>query len=169
MIYCNGSAGLTTLYLLWAAHCLSYTGTSRGVGTQVAGVCSYSGWVVELSEKLALPGTNIQHTWYSEVNFGIKICLLFLSQCVYSPYEAENIPRNKVFSFFLYYRQLPNEYKMFSSVDKSWKDIMRRVEDRPNALRSAIAPGTLDTLQQANASLEKIHKCLEVCNLSFAL
>ncbi|KAK7488391.1 hypothetical protein BaRGS_00020365, partial [Batillaria attramentaria] len=58
-------------------------------------------------------------------------------------------------------RQLPSEYKMFSFVDKSWKDIMRRVEDRPNALRSAITPGTLDTLQQANASLEKIHKCLE--------
>lgn len=58
-------------------------------------------------------------------------------------------------------RQLPSEYKMFSSVDKSWKEIMRRVEDRPNALRAAITPGTLDTLQQANTSLEKIHKCLE--------
>ncbi|KAL8598272.1 hypothetical protein ACOMHN_035222 [Nucella lapillus] len=58
-------------------------------------------------------------------------------------------------------RQLPSEYKMFSFVDKSWKEIMRRVEDRPNALRAAITPGTLDTLQQANSSLEKIYKCLE--------
>ena len=65
-------------------------------------------------------------------------------------------------SFHLLCRQLPSEYKMFSFVDKAWKEIMRRVEDRPNALRSAITPGTLDTLQQANASLEKIQKCLEV-------
>ncbi|KAL5008122.1 hypothetical protein ScPMuIL_013703 [Solemya velum] len=58
-------------------------------------------------------------------------------------------------------RQLPSEFKLFSQVDKAWKDIMRRVEDRPNALKSAIAPGTLDTLQSANANLEKIQKCLE--------
>ncbi|XP_041352994.1 dynein heavy chain 6, axonemal-like isoform X2 [Gigantopelta aegis] len=58
-------------------------------------------------------------------------------------------------------RQLPSEYKLFSEVDKAWKDIMRRVEDRPNALKSAIAPGTLETLQSANANLEKIQKCLE--------
>ena len=69
-------------------------------------------------------------------------------------------------SFHLLCRQLPSEYKMFSFVDKAWKEIMRRVEDRPNALRSAITPGTLDTLQQANASLEKIQKCLEVGFLS---
>ncbi|XP_070181014.1 dynein axonemal heavy chain 6-like [Littorina saxatilis] len=67
----------------------------------------------------------------------------------------------QIFSIPDIQRQLPSEFKMFSFVDKSWKDIMRRVEDRPNALRSAITPGTLDTLQQANASLEKIHKCLE--------
>lgn len=60
------------------------------------------------------------------------------------------------------FRQLPSEYKMFTQVDKSWKDIMRNVEDRPNALKSAIAPGTLETLQSCNASLEKIQKCLEV-------
>ncbi|XP_071080158.1 dynein axonemal heavy chain 6-like [Haliotis cracherodii] len=58
-------------------------------------------------------------------------------------------------------RQLPSEFKLFSQVDKAWKDIMRRVEDRPNALKSAIAPGTLETLTSANANLEKIHKCLE--------
>ncbi|XP_035825271.1 dynein heavy chain 6, axonemal [Aplysia californica] len=58
-------------------------------------------------------------------------------------------------------RQLPSEYKLFMSVDKAWKDIMRRTEDRPNALKSAITPGTLDTLQQANANLEKVQRCLE--------
>ena len=60
------------------------------------------------------------------------------------------------------YRQLPSEAKLFASVDKSWKDIMRRTEDRPNALRAAVAPGVLEILQTNNSNLEKIHKCLEV-------
>ncbi|XP_070577565.1 LOW QUALITY PROTEIN: dynein axonemal heavy chain 6-like [Ptychodera flava] len=58
-------------------------------------------------------------------------------------------------------RQLPNEAKLFAQVDKSWKDIMRRTEDRPNALRSATAPGVLEILQASNSNLEKIQKCLE--------
>lgn len=59
-------------------------------------------------------------------------------------------------------RQLPAEYKLFMTVDKAWKDIMRRTEDRPNALKSAITPGTLDTLQMCNANLDKVQRCLEV-------
>ncbi|GFO34548.1 dynein heavy chain 1, axonemal, partial [Plakobranchus ocellatus] len=55
-------------------------------------------------------------------------------------------------------RQLPTEYKLFMSVDKAWKDIMRRTEDRPNALKSAITPGTLDTLQMCNSNLEKVQR-----------
>ena len=51
---------------------------------------------------------------------------------------------------------------MFSQVDKSWKDIMRRVQDRPNALKAAIAPGISDTLTQCSQTLEKIQKSLEV-------
>ncbi|KAK3092231.1 hypothetical protein FSP39_000084 [Pinctada imbricata] len=58
-------------------------------------------------------------------------------------------------------RQLPGDSKMFSQVDKSWKDIMRRVQDRPNALKAAIAPGISDTLTQCSQTLEKIQKSLE--------
>ncbi|XP_069117336.1 dynein axonemal heavy chain 6-like isoform X3 [Argopecten irradians] len=58
-------------------------------------------------------------------------------------------------------RQLGPEHKMFTGVDKAWKDIMRRVEDRPNALKSALASGTLETLQTGNGTLEKIQKSLE--------
>ncbi|CAH1791320.1 unnamed protein product [Owenia fusiformis] len=58
-------------------------------------------------------------------------------------------------------RQLPSEAKMFASVDKSLKDIMRKTEDRPNALKAATAAGVLEMLQAANANLEKIQKCLE--------
>ena len=59
-------------------------------------------------------------------------------------------------------RQLPAESKLFAVVDKTWKDIMRRTEDRPNALKSATASGVLESLQAANTNLEKIQKCLEV-------
>ncbi len=32
-------------------------------------------------------------------------------------------------------RQLPNESKMFSGVDRSWKDIMKKTSEYSNALR----------------------------------
>ena len=51
---------------------------------------------------------------------------------------------------------------MFLQVDKSWREMMQRTEDRPNALRAATAPGVLEVLQTSNVHLEKIHKCLEV-------
>ena len=38
-------------------------------------------------------------------------------------------------------RQLPNEARLFAQVDKSWKDIMRRTTDKPNALRASTAAG----------------------------
>uniref|UniRef100_H2YVP8 AAA+ ATPase domain-containing protein n=1 Tax=Ciona savignyi TaxID=51511 RepID=H2YVP8_CIOSA len=58
-------------------------------------------------------------------------------------------------------RQLPTESQLFSQVDKSWREIMRRTEDRPNALRAATGPGVLESLQLCNSNLEKIQKCLE--------
>ena len=44
-------------------------------------------------------------------------------------------------------RQLPAEAKMFLAVDKSWKEIMRKVQRLPNALRSSTGPGLLETFQ----------------------
>ena len=38
-------------------------------------------------------------------------------------------------------RQLPNEARLFAQVDKSWKDIMRRTTDKPNALKASTAAG----------------------------
>ena len=38
-------------------------------------------------------------------------------------------------------RQLPNEAKMFIQVDKSWKEIMRRVHKNPLAIRAGTHPG----------------------------
>uniref|UniRef100_A0A2K6FZX0 Dynein axonemal heavy chain 6 n=1 Tax=Propithecus coquereli TaxID=379532 RepID=A0A2K6FZX0_PROCO len=58
-------------------------------------------------------------------------------------------------------RQLPAEAKMFLQVDKSWKEIMRKVNRLPNALRAATQPGLLEAFQNNNALLDQIQKCLE--------
>ncbi|KAM6202366.1 dynein axonemal heavy chain 6 [Rhynchocyon petersi] len=58
-------------------------------------------------------------------------------------------------------RQLPAEAKMFLQVDKSWKEIMRKLNRLPNALRAATQPGLLETFQNNNALLDQIQKCLE--------
>ncbi|XP_013408536.1 dynein heavy chain 6, axonemal [Lingula anatina] len=58
-------------------------------------------------------------------------------------------------------RQLPAESKMFMQVDKSYKDIMRKVNKVPLAMRAATQPGLLETFQNNNALLDQIQKCLE--------
>uniref|UniRef100_A0A6Q2Z4C9 Dynein, axonemal, heavy chain 6 n=1 Tax=Esox lucius TaxID=8010 RepID=A0A6Q2Z4C9_ESOLU len=58
-------------------------------------------------------------------------------------------------------RQLPAEAKMFMQVDKSWKEIMRKVNQLPNSLRAATQPGLLEIFQNNNALLDQIQKCLE--------
>eukprot|EP00842_Homolaphlyctis_polyrhiza_P002755 jgi/Hompol1/3480/HPOL_003262-RA len=58
-------------------------------------------------------------------------------------------------------RQLPDEARMFSQVDRSWKDVMRKVSRNPNAMKSGTLPGLLETMQQNNVLLDQIQKCLE--------
>ncbi|OAJ44270.1 hypothetical protein BDEG_27524 [Batrachochytrium dendrobatidis JEL423] len=58
-------------------------------------------------------------------------------------------------------RQLPDEARMFSQVDRSWKDVMRKVSRNSNAIKSGTLPGLLETMQQNNVLLEQIQKCLE--------
>ena len=58
-------------------------------------------------------------------------------------------------------RQLPSEAKMFMTVDKSWKDIMRKTNKIPAAMRAGIQPGLYETFQQNNILLDQIMKCLE--------
>ncbi|XP_053335345.1 dynein axonemal heavy chain 6-like [Clarias gariepinus] len=58
-------------------------------------------------------------------------------------------------------RQLPAEAKMFLQVDKSWKEVMRKVNEYPNSLRAATAPGLLEIFKNNNALLDQIQKCLE--------
>ncbi|KAI8909816.1 dynein heavy chain and region D6 of dynein motor-domain-containing protein [Gorgonomyces haynaldii] len=58
-------------------------------------------------------------------------------------------------------RQLPEEARMFSQVDRSWKDVMRKVSRNPNAIKAGTTPGLLETMQQNNVLLDQIQKCLE--------
>jgi len=50
---------------------------------------------------------------------------------------------------------------MFTNVDKSWKDIMRKVSKIPLAIRAGTQPGLLETFQNNNTLLDQIMKCLE--------
>eukprot|EP00761_Pharyngomonas_kirbyi_P008673 gb/GECH01008685.1/.p1 GENE.gb/GECH01008685.1/~~gb/GECH01008685.1/.p1 ORF type:complete len:4033 (+),score=845.30 gb/GECH01008685.1/:1-12099(+) len=58
-------------------------------------------------------------------------------------------------------QQLPNEGKLFSSVDKVFKEIMKMTSENPNVHRCLRASGVLDKLQSCNSKLEKIEKRLD--------
>lgn len=58
-------------------------------------------------------------------------------------------------------RQLPSEAKSFTALDKSFKEIMRKVQKVPLAMRAATMTGLLDTFRNNNVLLEQIQKCLE--------
>ncbi|CAF4669138.1 unnamed protein product [Rotaria sp. Silwood1] len=63
--------------------------------------------------------------------------------------------------------QLTQETKIFAQIDKTWKELMRKTEQQPNALKAATQPGTLELLQTNNAQMEKIQRALEAsleCN-----
>uniref|UniRef100_A0A8C0I316 Dynein axonemal heavy chain 2 n=1 Tax=Balaenoptera musculus TaxID=9771 RepID=A0A8C0I316_BALMU len=59
-------------------------------------------------------------------------------------------------------KQLPNESGLFDQVNGNWKDIMDRMNEDPNALRSTHYPGLLDTLIEMNTILEDIQKSLDI-------
>ncbi|XP_034255936.1 dynein heavy chain 6, axonemal isoform X2 [Thrips palmi] len=58
-------------------------------------------------------------------------------------------------------RQLPAEAKMFMTVDKSWKDIMRRTAKTPIAMPACTYPGLYETFVNNNSLLDQVMKCLE--------
>lgn len=60
-------------------------------------------------------------------------------------------------------RQLPAEAKMFLQVDKSWKEIMRKVNRLPNALRAATQPGIKQKLQDKQKDIAVIQHLYHPC------
>ncbi|KAI8734806.1 dynein heavy chain 6, axonemal, partial [Biomphalaria glabrata] len=58
-------------------------------------------------------------------------------------------------------RQLPVEAKLFVEVDRSYKEIMRRVKKTPLAIRNGTQPDLWETFEYNNELLDTILKCLE--------
>lgn len=58
-------------------------------------------------------------------------------------------------------RQLPNEAKLFNQVNSSWREIMRKVDKNPLALKTCTNPDLLKTLKINNQELEQILLYLE--------
>eukprot|EP00879_Flechtneria_rotunda_P011718 GHRR01012239.1.p1 GENE.GHRR01012239.1~~GHRR01012239.1.p1 ORF type:complete len:1535 (+),score=570.67 GHRR01012239.1:286-4605(+) len=58
-------------------------------------------------------------------------------------------------------RQLPGEAAAFAQVDRTFKDIMRRAHDRPNALQCGTTPGWYESLRKCIQTLEEVQKGLE--------
>eukprot|EP00884_Botryococcus_braunii_P021123 jgi/Botrbrau1/7695/Bobra.0159s0133.1 len=58
-------------------------------------------------------------------------------------------------------RQLPHEAKSFANVDRHFRELMKRANDRPNAIQAASSPGLLEMLKRNNEILERVGKNLE--------
>ncbi|XP_063373463.1 dynein axonemal heavy chain 6 [Cydia amplana] len=58
-------------------------------------------------------------------------------------------------------RQLPNETRLFTIVDKSWKDIMRKTAKVPLAMPAVTQPKLYEEFVRNNEMLDQIMKCLE--------
>lgn len=98
-------------------------------------------------------------SWYSL--FSILYFFYFYVQDEWMTCQRNWLYLESIFSAPDIQRQLPAEAKMFMQVDKSWKDIMRKVYRLPNAFRASTQPGLLETFQQNNVLLDQIQKCLE--------
>uniref|UniRef100_A0A8C2Q2H6 Dynein, axonemal, heavy chain 6 n=1 Tax=Cyprinus carpio TaxID=7962 RepID=A0A8C2Q2H6_CYPCA len=129
--------------------------------------------------KRALPGKSQKHTHTNPSGFVVnddlyiqtlvhfKHSKVFVHSCIstncdeWLTCQRSWLYLESIFSAPDIQRQLPAESKMFLQVDKSWKEIMRKVNRLPNALRAATQTGLLDIFQNNNALLERIQKCLE--------
>ena len=69
-------------------------------------------------------------------------------------------------------RQMPQEAKRFTQVDRLWRKVMTATEQKPNVLMATSTEGMLDSWKNANHLLELIEQglndYLEAKRLSFA-
>eukprot|EP01135_Chromosphaera_perkinsii_P001002 Nk52_evm16s156 gene=Nk52_evmTU16s156 len=100
----------------------------------------YRAQVVELDETL---------TFFSETFEQLLLC------------QKNWLYLENIFSAPDIQRQLVNESRLFSTVDKSFKEIMRKTADIPNCIRALQSPGVKDALSLNNSHMDTVLKCLE--------
>ncbi|KAM6924384.1 dynein axonemal heavy chain 12 [Xenentodon cancila] len=74
--------------------------------------------------------------------------------------QAQWLYLEPIFSSQDIMQQIPEEGKLFQTVDKNWKEIMRHCVKNPKVLPATSLPNLLEKLQDSNSLLERIMKGL---------
>ncbi|KAA8590936.1 hypothetical protein FQN60_001879 [Etheostoma spectabile] len=74
--------------------------------------------------------------------------------------QAQWLYLEPIFSSQDIMQQIPEEGRLFQTVDKNWKEIMRHCVKDPKILQATSLPGLLEKLQDSNILLESIMKGL---------
>ncbi|XP_041955531.1 dynein heavy chain 12, axonemal isoform X1 [Alosa sapidissima] len=74
--------------------------------------------------------------------------------------QAQWLYLEPIFSSADIMQQMPEEGKLFQTVDKIWKDVMKHCVKDPKILAATSMPGLLEKLQDSNGLLDKIMKGL---------
>ncbi|XP_041655296.1 dynein heavy chain 12, axonemal [Cheilinus undulatus] len=74
--------------------------------------------------------------------------------------QAQWLYLEPIFSSQDIMQQIPEEGRLFQTVDKNWKDVMRHCVKNPKILPATSLPGLLEKLQDSNNLLESIMKGL---------
>ncbi|OCT58631.1 dynein heavy chain 12, axonemal [Xenopus laevis] len=74
--------------------------------------------------------------------------------------QAQWLYLEPIFSSEDIMQQMPEEGRLFQTVDRNWKEIMKHCVKEPKVLNATSLPGLLEKLQDSNLLLEKIMKGL---------
>ncbi|KAM7393703.1 hypothetical protein PAMP_020556 [Pampus punctatissimus] len=157
-----------TLAVLEELNIFSYGTEIQEVSGQASGEASVENIITKvlLDDSIINVGTAASSRYIAPIKFRVDKLQRQLTLFNQTLDEWLTCQRNWIYleSIFLapdIKRQLPAESKMFLKVDKSWKEIMAKVNKMPNALKAATQPDLLEIFQKNNALLDEIQKCLE--------
>ena len=74
--------------------------------------------------------------------------------------QAQWLYLEPIFSSEDIMQQMPEEGRLFTTVDRNWKDIMKHVVKDPKVLAASAIPGLFEKLSDSNALLDRINKGL---------
>lgn len=119
---------------------------------------------------LSLPGVCKQEPRVAACHLNTFFCVVNFHLLLSFQEEWLTCQRNWLYleSIFLapdIKRQLPAESKMFTQVDKSWREIMSKVNKMPNALKAATQPGGYTTEGKNNRQEDMFMQRQAIVNL----